>query len=165
VGYGGSECARVSDGLVLVNLSLRVANAYVEKHHRKNGPVRGMKFAIGAVRAGELVGVCIVGRPQARADDDGKTACILRTAVPEGNPNVCSWLLGRAKRAAHALGFTRVVTHTHQDEGGASLRAVGAKCLGVGRGGSWTSAGRPRVDPADMRGKLRWELSNIQENT
>lgn len=149
----------MSEGYVLVNLSLRKANEWVEKHHRKLGAVRGMKFAIGAERGGELVGVVIVGRPVARMDDDGKTACILRTAVPEGNPNLCSWLLGRAKRAAHALGFTRVVTHTHQDESGASLRAVGARCLGVGRGGSWASKGRPRRDPAHPEGKVRWELS------
>lgn len=144
---------------MLVNLSLRAANAYVAEHHRRNGPVRGMKFAIGAEQNGQLVGVCIVGRPQARLSDDGKTACILRTAVPPGNPNLCSWLLGRAKRAAHALGFTRVLTHTHQDESGASLRAVGARCLGVGSGGSWSRDGRERGDPAHPEGKVRWELS------
>lgn len=143
----------MSEGYVLVNLSLRRANEWVEKHHRKLGRVRGMKFALGA-----LVGVVIVGRPVARMNDDGKTACILRTAVPEGNPNLCSWLLGRAKRAAHALGFTRVVTNTEAGEGGASLRAVGARLVGASAGGSWSRKGRERGAPLRPEGKLRWEL-------
>ena len=60
--------------LVIVPLSKREANLFVENFHRHSKPVRGMKFCIGASDGETLHGVAIVGRPVARLLDDGFTA-------------------------------------------------------------------------------------------
>lgn len=39
-----------------IPLELDEANAFVEAHHRHHGPVRGFKFALGAVEAGKILG-------------------------------------------------------------------------------------------------------------
>lgn len=90
-----------ANALRLVPLTLRAANAFVARHHRHAGPTRGMKFALGAQQAGRLVGVAIVGRPLARALDDGATLEVLRLCTT-GAPNACSFLYGAARRAARA---------------------------------------------------------------
>lgn len=105
-------------------LGLREARAYVAKHHRHNEPPRGHKFSIGLARGGLLVGVVIVGRPVARALDDGRTAEIHRVTT-EGDANACSRLYGAACRAAAAMGYRRAVTYSLASEPGTSLRAAG----------------------------------------
>lgn len=52
--------------LELVPISLKEANAYVERYHRHHKPVVGHKFSIAAAVDGEIVGVAIVGRPVSR---------------------------------------------------------------------------------------------------
>lgn len=59
--------------LELVPISLKEANAYVERYHRHHKPVVGHKFSIAAAVDGEIVGVAIVGRPVSRYLDDGWT--------------------------------------------------------------------------------------------
>jgi len=56
--------------------------------------------------------------------DDGATVEILRIAT-DGARNACSMLYGACRRVARALGYSRVITYTLPDEGGASLRASG----------------------------------------
>jgi hypothetical protein len=109
----------VSD-LTLCRVSFREACAFIDAHHRHHKRPTGYVVAIGAMRGGELVGVAMLGRPVARNLDDGRTLEVLRLCVPENEPNVCSWLLTRAKRAAQALGC-RAITYTLEREGGASL--------------------------------------------
>jgi len=70
------------------------------------------------------VGVAMIGRPIARALDDGLTAEINRTCT-NGYPNANSMLYGAAMRACKAMGYRRVLTYTQEDETGASLKAVG----------------------------------------
>ena len=43
--------------LELVPISLKEANAYVERYHRHHKPVVGHKFSIAAAVDGEIVGV------------------------------------------------------------------------------------------------------------
>jgi hypothetical protein len=133
------------------------ANAFVKRHHRHHPPVVGHKFALSvADETGEVRGVAIVGRPVARALDDGLTLEVLRVAT-DGCHNACSALYGACRRAAFALGYRRLVTYTLASESGSSLRGAGWKCLGFAGGGSWSRTSRPRVDKHPTQIKLRWE--------
>lgn len=104
-----------------IRLKLAEANAFVDAHHRHHPSVVGHLFSIGAVLGDILVGVVIVGRPVSRIRDDGMTAEVTRLCT-DGTPNACSFLYGKAARAAFALGFDRIGTYTLPDEGGAAAR-------------------------------------------
>lgn len=146
--------------LLIVPTTLEEANAFVARHHRHHKPVPGCKFAV-AVAEGETVrGVALVGRPVARMLDDGWTLEVNRCAT-DGARNACSMLYGAAWRAARALGYRRLLTYTLPEEGGASLRAAGWKCLGLRGGGNWNVPSRPRIDTDQLlRGqKLLWEAA------
>lgn len=150
--------------LTIIPLDLRQANAYVAEHHRHHGPVRGCKFCLGVLAGGllpndsRLAGVAIVGRPVARALNDGFTAEITRLCT-DGTHNACSALYGAAWRAARAIGYQRLITYVLPEEGGSSLRASGWKLVGARGGGNWNTPGRPRVDtaPALAGQKHLWE--------
>jgi|TARA_R110000824_G_scaffold60696_6_gene162065 hypothetical protein len=141
----------------LVAVPLDEANHAVEQWHRHHKPVVGHKFSMGAAVDGEIVGVVIVGRPLSRMLDNGATLEVLRVAT-NGHRNACSWLLGRSWRAVQALGYKRLVTYTLPEEGGASLRGAGWRCVGQSGGGSWSREGRPRIDKHPTQMKLRWEM-------
>lgn len=112
--------------LTIVPLTFRAAAEFVREHHRHNAPPTGHKFSIGVIDdIGTLRGVAMVGRPIARAFDDGLTVEVNRTCT-DGYPNANSALYGAAWRAARAMGYRRMVTYTQADETGASLRAAGA---------------------------------------
>lgn len=85
----------------------------------------------------------IVGRPVSRHRDDGLTAEVTRLCT-DGTRNACSFLYGRASKAAFALGFTSIGTYTLPNEGGASLRAAGWRLIGERGGGEWNQPSRPR---------------------
>jgi hypothetical protein len=142
--------------VTIVPCTLREACAFVAQHHRHHRPPRGCLFCIGAVVEERVVGVAIVGRPVARALQDGFTAEVTRVAT-DGTRNACSALYGAAWRAARAIGYRRLVTYTLPSEGGASLRGAGWRCIGEAGGGSWSRASRPRVDMHPMQQKMRWE--------
>ena len=140
-----------------IRITLDEANAFVRDHHRHHPPVVGHLFSLGAHREGHLAGVVIVGRPVARVRDDGLTAEVTRLCT-DGTRNACSFLYGRAARAAFALGFLRIGTYTLPDEGGASLRAAGWKLIGERGGGQWTTPSRPRRTMKSPTGqKWLWE--------
>jgi hypothetical protein len=109
----------------VVPLSLAEANAFVSEHHRHHPPAVGHKFSIGVIdEEGELHGCAIVGRPVARARDDGLTLEVTRSCT-DGTPNANSMLYGAAARAGFAMGYTRIGTYTLGRETGASLRGAG----------------------------------------
>ena len=145
--------------LAIVPVSFAEARAFVERHHRHHRPPVGHLFSVGVSRGGKVVGVAIVGRPVARGLQDGLTAEVTRVCVLRGVRNACSKLYGAAWRAARAMGYRRLVTYTLPEEGGASLRGAGWKCLGEAGGGSWSCPSRPRVDLHPTQTKLRWEAS------
>ena len=142
----------------IVPISLTEANAFVEKYHRHHKPVVGHKFSIGLATDGVVRGVVIVGRPVARRLDNGWTLEVNRCCT-DGIKNGCSALYGAAWRATKALGYKRLITYTLPEEGGASLRGTGWKCLGERGGGNWNTVSRPRIDTdVLLRGqKLLWE--------
>lgn len=144
--------------LRLTPISIQEARAYVTKHHRHHiAPVGGL-FAV-AVSDGDVIhGVAIVGRPVARALNDGYTAEVTRVAT-DGAKNACSMLYGAAWRASRALGYRKLITYTLHTESGVSLRAAGWRVVGETPGRSWDVPGRPRVDKHPTIPKFRWEAA------
>lgn len=145
--------------LMLMPLGRDSANDLVKRWHRHHGPVAGYKFAIGVRdEAGELHGAAIVGRPVARALDDGYTAEVTRL-VTDGTPNACSMLYAACWRADRGMGYRRIDTYILASEPGTSLRAAGWRLVGAVRGHSWNTPSRPRVDRHPIEDKTRWEIS------
>ncbi len=146
--------------LVLVPVRFADAAAFVAMWHRHHAQPVGHKFSLGAAVASVLVGVAIVSRPVSRHLDDGATLEVTRLAT-DGTRNACSFLYAAAWRATRALGFSRLVTYTQREEGGASLRAAGWRLIGelpARRG--WTTPSRPRKDRGvDGIPRLLWEAA------
>lgn len=141
--------------LRVVPCTQRQAKGYVRDHHRHNAPPQGGLFALAAMDGDRLCGVAIIGRPVARGLDDGLTVEITRICT-DGTRNACSLLYGRARRAAFALGYRRVVTYTRTDEGGASLRAAGMAVCAQVRAEDWDRPSRRR-ERAPKQARIRWE--------
>lgn len=144
-------------GLRIVPISRAEAFAFVQENHRHHGCPAGSVFQIAVADGDKVVGVAVVGRPVARMLDNGWTLEVNRVCT-DGHRNACSMLYGAAWRAAKALGYKKVVTYTLPEEGGASLRAAGWKCIGQAGGGSWHRESRPRVDTHPTQVKFRWEV-------
>ena len=92
-----------SVSLTLAPIDFGTAAAFVSLHHRHHTPPAGHKFSIAAVLSGDIVGVCIVGRPVSRHRDDGLTLEVTRLCT-DGTKNACSFLYGAARKAAFSLG-------------------------------------------------------------
>ena len=142
--------------LYLTPLSLREANAFVDRHHRHHKAVTGHKFSIGCSQDDQLVGVAIMGRPVSRYLDDGLTLEVNRLCTTE-EKNVCSMLYAAAARAAKAMGYRKIITYTLDTEPGTSLRAAGWLCAGPAGGVRWTGSRRPAADLCPPQKKLRYE--------
>lgn len=133
-----------------------VADAYIRAHHRHHGVPVGALWRHGVHDDdGELAGVAVVGRPVARALDDGVTCEVTRLCT-NGTPNACSMLYSSARRAAESKGFRRGLTYILASESGASLRAAGWRLLWKVRGRSWDCPSRPRTDKHPTEDKEAW---------
>lgn len=144
--------------MIPIPLTIREASAFVARHHRHRRAPQGGLFALGLAVGTDVVGVAIVGRPVARALQDGWTAEVTRVcSEPAAPKGTVSKLLTLAKRAAQALGYRRVVTYTLDSESGASLRGAGWREVARVRAGSWSRPSRPRVDLYPDQDKIRWE--------
>jgi hypothetical protein len=152
--------------LLLVPLSVREANDFVESFHRHNGRTTrdSGKFAIGCSTGDELVGAAIVGRPLSRHLDDGWTAEVLRCCTSSAAPKgACSFLYGACWHAWRAMGGKRIVTYTLASESGASLRGAGWRIVAQCRAGDWSrpQLGRMRAwQPIYGQQKFRWEMAS-----
>ena len=142
--------------LCLTPITLREANAFVDRHHRHHKAVTGHKFSIGCSQDDQLVGVAIMGRPVSRYLDDGLTLEVNRLCTTE-EKNVCSMLYAAAARAAKAMGYRKIITYTLDTEPGTSLRAAGWMCAGPAGGVRWTGSRRPAADLCPPQKKLRYE--------
>src|SRR3546814_18763048 len=89
----------IAPRLQLLPVSLRVANGFVQDHHRHHRPVQGAKFALAVVPRGSdcICGVAIVGRPVARHLDAGWTLEVTRLCT-DGAPHACSKLYSSEER-------------------------------------------------------------------
>lgn len=145
---------------VLIPLRFRDAADFVVAWHRHHDAPLSHKFSLGALAGDTLVGVAIVGRPVARAFDDGRTLEVARTAT-DGTPNANSFLYGAARRATFALGYDRLITYTQEGESGASLRAAGWHIVAERppRAG-WWSPSRPRESRGlENTARTLWEAA------
>ncbi|MDR0593733.1 MAG: hypothetical protein LBG60_10860 [Bifidobacteriaceae bacterium] len=148
--------------LELAPVSLADARAFIAAWHRHNKPPRRTICQVGCARDGVLVGVATLEWPKGRGNADGRTAEISRCAVADGERNACSMLYRACVRAALALGYTRVITYTRQDESGGSLRGAAFRLVAErpARGDHFQSAGRRRM-PNGAEGVARylWEAT------
>ena len=145
--------------LQVVPCDFSEAVAFVRQHHRHHRPPVGHKFSLAvADESGTVRGVCMVGRPVARGNDDGWTVEVT-TLASDGCPNACSCLYGAAWRAAKSMGYRRCITYILDSEPGVTLKAAGWKCLGQRGGGSWNCQSRPRVDKHPTQKKLLFEVT------
>lgn len=142
--------------LSLSPIDLEAANIFVKKLHRHHNPVPGCRFCIAVTDCSAIRGVVIVGRPVARALDDGWTLEVNRCCT-DGVSNGCSMLYGAARRTAQSMGYRRIITYTLPEEGGASLKASGWKHCGEAGGGKWTNNTRQRKDDHPLQAKWLWE--------
>lgn len=150
--WGIDESPAVS--LIIRPIVLRRAIPFCRQTHRRLPAIQGAMWSVGVYRAGELVGVAIVGRP-ARLLDDGARLAVLRVAVQEGVRNGCSMLYGACSRAARDMGASDLLTYTHLDEPGTTLRAAGWVDGGLTDGGAHDRVSRRRVT-VDTARKRRW---------
>jgi hypothetical protein len=134
--------------------TVKQALPFVARVHRRLPKVQGAMWAVGAHRGDDLIGVALVGWPARELNDD--TLAVLRVAVVEGNSNACSLLYGACSRAGKAMGAENMVTYTHLEESGVSLKAAGWIDGGLTDGGEWDRPDRPRQLALDPEPKRRW---------
>jgi hypothetical protein len=139
----------------VVPLTLDAANELVRGWHRHHKPVQGHRFSIGAMQDGQLVGACIVGRPQARMVDQ-YSECSVTRLVTFGGKNVCSFLYGAAVRIAKEMGFDQIRTEILASEPGTSLKAAGWKFSHMTSGGKWSRPSRERKRTEQEGPKQVW---------
>lgn len=149
--------------LMLQPIEFDEACAFVKQHHRHHVPPQGWKFGVAVSDGMKIVGVCMVGRPVARMEQDGWTLEVTRLAT-DGTPNACSILYRAAWRAARAIGYRRLITRILDTESGTSLIASGFKCLGECGGGSWDRPGRKRIDKHPTQKKILYEFRKEPTN-
>lgn len=141
--------------LTAIPLTRDQANEFILAHHRHHGRVYGHRFIVGAVKAGELVGVMVAGRPRARRIEQYVNLEVNRLCS-DGTENVCSFLYARADRTARALGFETVFTAILESENGSSLKAARWVYAYTTRGGSQDRPSRRRAQVAPEEPKQIW---------
>lgn len=149
--------------LIAVPVGLKEAQEFVANFHRHNSAPVGYLFAVGASDGERLVGVATVGRPVARALDNGCTAEVTRCCVVDDAPKgSCSFLYAKCWQAAKALGWQKLVTYTLQSESGASLRGAGWTVVAEVRPrdpGNWQNRPGREWQPVVGQAKFRWEAA------
>ena len=136
----------------VAQMELKIANEFIDKHHRHHKPVVGHRFSIGALKDGILVGVCIVGRPVARAVNSRKVIEVTRLCT-DGTKNSCSFLYAKAATISKHLGYKYIQTYILEEELGVSLKAVGWKILRTTKGGDWNCPSRMKRRTDQPQGK------------
>lgn len=145
----------------IVPLFLWQANDFVERWHRHSARTNndGGKYAIGLEHDGELVGVAIVGRPNARLLQVPGAAEVTRLCTSPAAPKGAeSKLYSRAKRIWQLMGGTTLHTYTLKRESGDSMRGAGMKepVAEVAKQ-QWTRKSRARVERQIYEEpKVRW---------
>jgi hypothetical protein len=146
--------------LHVVPLTWQQACALVDTLHRHHRAPRGHKLSIGVADPdGRVAGVAMLGRPKARALDDGLTLEVTRTAT-DGTGNANSMLYGACRRIAREMGYRRLVTYTQEGESGASLRGAGWRAVAqLDARPGWDAPSRPREPTGtEQVARTRWEV-------
>lgn len=157
----GMGCLVIDWQLEIVPITLKEAKSFVGEHHRHCPPPVGWRFGAGITNGSELIGVCTVGRPVARAFDATRVVEVnrvcIRTDIAQGLAwNACSQLYGWSAREAVRRGFEKVITYTLEDEPGTSLKAAGWVIEHVTQARSRDTPSRRRVDRTPVVAKSRW---------
>lgn len=147
--------------LVLQPVTFRAAAAFVRRFHAHCGAPAGWRFGSAVWNGRTMLGVVMVGRPVARGFNDRDMVEVNRLCIRRDVPaslrwNACSKLYGWAAAEAERRGYTRIITYTHDDEPGVSLRAAGWQQEAQIRGRSWNTRCRARTDRAAPVDKVRW---------
>ena len=167
---GGHKLRRVADcdGQFLLDWNPDVrpiaqaeAKAFVNEHHAHNKAPAGWRYGCGIWNGNQLIGVCMVGRPVARAIDATQVVEVNRLCINRGIPrelvwNACSLAYGWAAREAKRRGFAKIITYTLEEELGTALKACGWIQEATTKGGSWNTPARARQDKAPICRKVRW---------
>lgn len=135
--------------------TVRQALPFIRRTHRRLPRIQGALWAVRVMAADRVVGVATVGHPARESMEQGILA-VSRCAVEEGHHNACSMLYGSCSRAAKAMGARALVTYTHGDEHGTSLKASGWIRGGLTDGGEYTRPSRRRGAVVDAEPKRRW---------
>jgi hypothetical protein len=138
----------VAKRLTIRRVELADARVFVARFHRHHSPPQGHRFSLGCYEGTRLCGVAIVGRPVARALDDG-TRVELTRCCTDGTPHSASMLIAAAARAAFALGFLQIISDVLEEEAGTSYLAAGWR-LHVDEHGDPVRCGKPQ-------GSLGWD--------
>lgn len=136
--------------------TVKAALPFVRNVHRRLPRIQGAMWAISLRSGVDVVGVALVGHPARLLCEDDQTLSVLRVAVLEGTPNGCSMLYGACARAAQAMGAKNLITYTHLDEPGTTLRAAGWVDGGITSGGEADRPSRSRMPAVDASPKRRW---------
>jgi len=139
----------------IVPITLKAANAFVNKYHRHHKATIGHKFSIGLSDSRDLIGVAIMGRPVARGSDDGFTIEVARLCT-NGTKNACSMLYQAAARASKELGYKKIQTYILDEESGVSLKAANWKMEALTSGGKWVHSHGNRNNNHPLQPKQRW---------
>jgi hypothetical protein len=141
-----------------VPIEKKDADIFVAAHHRHHDPVKRDKWLFGVVDDdGKLIGVLHAAKPIARMLDDGKTIEIVR-CCSDGTKNLCSFMLGRARRIAAAMGYHKMISYILDSEMGTSYKAAGWHKEADTRWHTWNTRQRPRSTTAPQCNKQRWAL-------
>lgn len=145
--------------LVCAPITLEAARLWVRQNHNHLPPPVGWMFGVAVKLDGDVCCVAVLGRPVARRLQDGTTAEVTRVASRRENPvpHASSKALAAITRAAIALGYTRLVSYTREDERGTTYRAAGWRPTAISLGGEWSCASRPRAPAVQPCRKVRWE--------
>lgn len=157
----------MSDDVAEARARLRVrpitqsaAFAWLGREHKHLPPPAGWLFGVAVESDGALCHVVVLGRPTARALQNGLTAEVTRAASPKTHaptPHAASKGLAAITRAALALGYTRLVSYTRSDEKGTTYRAAGWWPTAITDGGEWSRPSRSRKAAVQPCRKVRWE--------
>lgn len=146
--------------LKIVPIFQKEAFNFVSTHHRHLPSPTGSVFQISAHSDKGLVGVCVVGRPSSRKNQDGLTLEVTRLCT-DGTHNCCSFLYAASWRIAKELGYKRLITYIRADEKGTSLKASGWQIIGERKSNSWNSPTRPRIETASIINKILFEKRKV----
>jgi hypothetical protein len=144
------------------------------KHYLQNAPP-GCLFAIGVRAAatgllgvtigqGPLLGLCLVGRPVARAlDQTGDVGEVTRMVLVPGLPHgTASAVLRKAADVARARGMSRLIAyHDRTRHTGCIYRKAGFRRDGgtAAKPGAWGSRGGRASATYEAAAKRRWTLT------
>ena len=136
------------DDLVLVRERERKpVNEFLEQRHPL-GSVPGWKACFSARYRDTIVAIVVVGRPVARAADDGSELSITRFARRDDRPaNTGSWLIARARNWARLEGYATISAHSGiAGNYGMVYEAAGFEVtdLSMADGQGWLSQGDDR---------------------